>query len=126
VVFDDDFFWEGAREGQLLVQECATCGTMRHPPAPMCSECQSTEVATIECRGTGRVVSWIHSKHPTIPDAPERIVAVLTLPEGVNLVANLRDIAMDDIRAGMEFEAFFEEVGGKVIPQFRPVASATP
>ena len=70
--------------------------------------------------------SWIHSKHPTIPDSAERIVAVLALPEGVKLVANLRGIAMADIREAMEFEAFFEEIDGKVLPQFRPAGGAPP
>ena len=26
---DTRFFWEGAREGKLLIQRCKSCGTLR-------------------------------------------------------------------------------------------------
>ena len=31
---DNAFFFEGARAHRLLIQRCASCGTLRHPPRP--------------------------------------------------------------------------------------------
>ncbi len=36
------------RQHRLLIQRCKQCGTLRHPPRPMCSECRSLEWDTLE------------------------------------------------------------------------------
>ena len=51
---DDAFFWDAAAEDLLLVQRCAECGTLRHPPAPMCGHCGSLSWDTQESAGRGR------------------------------------------------------------------------
>ena len=33
---DTAFFWEGTAAGELRIQHCPACGTLRHPPGPMC------------------------------------------------------------------------------------------
>ncbi|MCU1397225.1 MAG: hypothetical protein JWN62_334, partial [Acidimicrobiales bacterium] len=38
---DIAFFFDGLNEGKLLIQQCADCGTLRHPPGPMCRNCHS-------------------------------------------------------------------------------------
>jgi uncharacterized OB-fold protein len=123
-VRDDDFFWEGAAAGRLLVQRCAGCGLVRHPPAPMCARCQSLEAEAVQCSGRATVLDWVVSRHPTRPDDHPRIVARLALPEGVSLISNLQGAALEEIYAGMPVEVFFEVIGGKALPQFRPAAGA--
>jgi uncharacterized OB-fold protein len=117
---DDDFFWEGAQAGRLLVQKCGGCGLVRHPPAPMCARCQSVEVEILECSGKAKVLNWLVSKHPTKPDDKPRIVARLELPEGVIMVSNLQGIALEDVRPDLPVEVVFVEIDGVVLPQFRP------
>jgi uncharacterized OB-fold protein len=118
---DDDFFWEGAQAGRLLVQKCGGCGLVRHPPAPMCARCQSVEVEILECSGKAKVLNWLLSKHPTKLDDKPRIVARLELPEGVIMVSNLQGIALEDVRPDLPVEVVFEEIDGVVLPQFRPL-----
>jgi uncharacterized protein len=122
---DDDFFWDGARAGKLLIQKCGSCGLVRHPPAPMCARCQSTDVDVVQCSGRATVLGWINSKHPNRPDEEIRIVVHLQLPEGVKLISNLQGIDLDDVQVGMPVEVFFQEFDGVVLPQFRPVAGAS-
>jgi uncharacterized protein len=86
---DDDFFWEGIDSGKLLAQVCADCGTMRHPPAPMCAHCQSVKWVSRELSGRGKIYSWLVSKHPTEPDAAPRTVVLVDLEEGTRLIANM-------------------------------------
>lgn len=118
---DDDFYWDGVRRGQLLFQECSDCSALRHPAAPMCPECQSLAWQPRAARGEGEVCAWIESRHPTRDDAHPRIVALIQLPEGVRLVSNLRDVALQDVRDGLRVEVFFEEIDGRVLHQFRPL-----
>src|ERR1700722_16520845 len=36
---DTEFFWAGTRLGELRIQHCGECGTLRHPPGPACLSC---------------------------------------------------------------------------------------
>ena len=37
------WWWDACDEGKVLIQRCKNCQTLRHPPRPMCGECQSEE-----------------------------------------------------------------------------------
>ena len=116
---DDEFFWEGARQGQLLLRACAGCGRIAHPPVPMCPQCHSLDWTTRQASGRGRLYSWILSRHPSRPDDSPRIVALIELEEGVRLVSNIRDASPEQLDAGAPVTVCFDEVGGHVLPQFR-------
>jgi len=118
---DDVYFWEGAREGRLLLRSCAACGRIAHPPVPMCPHCHSLEWGTQQASGRGTVYAWIDSRHPSRPDSPSRIVALIDLEEGVRIVSNLRGTALDAIEPDAPVEVFFEEINGHAMPQFRIV-----
>ena len=50
------------------------------------------------------------------------VVALIDLEEGIRLLSNLCDIEPDAVETGMQVEVFFvPTVGGKAVPQFRPV-----
>jgi uncharacterized OB-fold protein len=117
---DQDFFWEGAKSGKLLFQKCSDCGALRNPPGPMCSHCQSLKWEPFEARGVGTVAAWVLSKHPTQPDNHSRLVALITLAEGLRMVSNLEEVSLDQVRLDMPVEVFFAEVEGTVMPLFRP------
>lgn len=117
---DDAWFWEGARQGQLLLRQCGSCGRLQHPPTPVCPACAATSWTTLPAAGRGSVYAWLLSHHPTEPDAGPRIVVLVELAEGVRLVSNLVDVAPEDVHNGMEVEACFVDYDGVVLPQFRP------
>jgi uncharacterized OB-fold protein len=118
---DQDFFWEGVKEGKLLIQQCSDCDRLRQPPGPMCPHCQSLSWHPKRASGRGSVYSWIVSKHPTELDANPRIVALIDLDEGVRMVSNLRDTELAAVREGMPVEVFFDADYG--LPQFRPLGA---
>ena len=113
-------FWDAAKQHKLLIQRCGECGTLRHPPAPMCARCGSLELDTVESTGRGTVHSWIVSHHPTEPDAEPRVVILVDLEEGTRLVSNLIDAALDDVHNGMAVDLCFVDHGEVVLPQFLP------
>jgi uncharacterized protein len=117
---DDAFFWEGVREGRLLLRSCAKCGWMTHPPLPMCAQCGSTEWETLPASGRGVVHSWIVSRHPGDPNSAFRLVALVELEEGVRMVSNLVGVEVSEVINDMPVEACFVDFGGVMLPQFRP------
>ncbi len=87
---DNRFFFDGAREGKLLIQRCTSCGTLRHPPRPACANCRSFEWDTQTASGRGTVYSYVVNHYPQVPafDYP-LVVALIELEEGTRLVADL-------------------------------------
>jgi uncharacterized OB-fold protein len=117
---DDRYFWDGVREERLLLQQCASCGRLRHPPVPMCGVCHATEWTTTEAQGTGTVHSWVVSKPPSALTDPGRVVVLVELSEGLRIVGNLVDVEQADVRNEMPVEVCFRDYDGVTLPQFRP------
>ena len=122
VTRDTAFWFDAARNGRLVIQRCAGCGRLRHPPGPSCPHCLSLEWDTVEASGRGTVYSYVVTHHPQVPafDYP-LVVAVIELAEGTRLVANVIECAPDDVHIGMAVECemvrFDEQL---TLPQFRP------
>ena len=118
--YDSQHYWQGLRDGKLLIQQCANCSTRRHPPQPMCDACQSLEWTTIESTRRGSIYSYTIIHHPQIPpfSYPNAIVLV-DLDEGVRLAAQLDGCGPDDIRIGQRVAARLVEVhDGLTLPIF--------
>jgi uncharacterized OB-fold protein/acyl dehydratase len=118
---DTRFFWEGARRGELLFQQCADCGALRHPPGPMCPDCQSLAWEAHRSSGRGVIYSYVRHFHPHIPPFEAgHPVALIELEEGVRLVADLVDAKDEEIAIGRAVEVVFNQVDDELIlPQFR-------
>jgi len=127
----DQYFWDGVAQKRFLLQKCTACGALRHPPAPMCAECNDLGWETLEASGRATVYSWLQSHHPTEPDAAPRIIVLLDLEEGVRFVANLVDCALEDVHFGLPVELTWVEYPSmnreepQILPQFRPLPGAT-
>ena len=123
---DNGWWWEAIDEGRLMIQACNDCGALRHPPRPMCGECQSTSWGSVEASGKGTVYSYTVLHHPPIPgyDFPCP-VGLIDLEEGTRIVANVVGCDLADIHIGMKVECRFEDVDDTTkLPFFYPVSSA--
>jgi uncharacterized OB-fold protein len=122
---DTQFFWDGLREHRLLIQRCASCHTLRHPPRPMCPQCHSLQWDTVEASGRGNVVSFVIPHHPPLPWFPEPyVVALIDLAEGTRLVSNIVGTAPAGVTIGMPVRVRFEHFDGDVVlPLFEPGAA---
>jgi uncharacterized OB-fold protein/acyl dehydratase len=122
---DNAFWFEGARERKLLIQRCASCGKLRHPPRPMCGECRSLEWDTVEASGRGTVYSYVVNHHPQVPafDYP-LAVGLVELEEGTRLVANVVGVEPADVHVGMPVEVEFVDHDPELtLPAFHPAQS---
>ena len=98
---DTAFFWEGTRAGELRIQQCVACGRLRHPPGPACPACGSLELSFVVAAGTGTIFSYVVHHHPPVPGRTlPFVVALVELPEGVRLLAELVGAAPEEVTVG--------------------------
>jgi uncharacterized OB-fold protein len=119
---DNKWWWDACDEGKVLIQRCKSCQTLRHPPRPMCGECQSMEWDSIESTLDGEILSHTELHHPKIPGYQYPLVcAVIALAEGTNLVANVVGCEPAEVHIGMKVKGKVEQVDEKtMLPQFYP------
>jgi len=119
---DNAFWFEGTSEQRLLIQRCAGCGTLRHPPGPMCPNCHSTEWDTVESSGRGTVHSFTVNHYPQVPSFEyPLLVALVDLEEGTRLVTNLVEVEPDAVEIGMAVAVRWLDAGdGLTLPVFAP------
>ncbi len=117
---DNAWWWEAVDQGKLPIQRCKSCKTLRHPPRPMCGECQSTEWDSIESKLEGEILSFTQMHYPKFPGYLYPLIcAVIKLSEGTNLVANLVGCEPEAIKIGMKVKGKVEQVDAKTwLPQF--------
>lgn len=125
VTQDTAFFFEGAKEHRLLIQRCAQCGTLRHPPRPMCPVCHSYDWDTLEASGRGTVYSFVVNHYPQIPSFDYPLpIGLIELEEGTRLVADLVGIEPGDIAVGMAVEVEWQDHDPDLsLPAFKPAGS---
>ncbi|GAB2810040.1 hypothetical protein GCM10022221_04300 [Actinocorallia aurea] len=125
---DTEFFWEGAREGELRIQKCGECGELRHPPGPMCPACNSTKRDHVVVSGRGTVYSYVVHHHPPVPGrTPPYVVALVELEEGPRIIGNVLGAEPSEVSVGMPVELSFEKVDDEVtLPQWRPEGRPAP
>ena len=121
--FDNGWWWNAVDEGKMLIQRCKSCQTLRHPPRPMCGECQSIEWDSIESSMEGEVFSFTTLHYPKVPGYTYPLCcAVISLSEGTRIVSNIVGIDHEDVSIGMKVKGRIEQVDEKtMLPQFYPV-----
>ena len=120
-------FFEGARDGRLVLQRCRACRTWLHPVRKRCTRCGGAEIDWAQASGRARLYSWGRLHRAYLPQHQGRLpidLAVVDLEEGVRMSTNLVGAQPSEIRAGMALEVDFERVSPDVaIPVFRPARS---
>lgn len=113
-------YWEGARRGVLVLQQCGECGTRRHYPRAMCAHCYSFEVDHVEHDGRGTVHSWTVTHHAFSPDVagelPYTLVTV-DLGDGVRALGRLAAPAQPAVDLPVRI-SFVADAAGDPMPVF--------
>ena len=114
-------YWDGMREGKLMLQHCAACGKVRHYPRPVCPHCFSMESEFKAAPLTGTLHTWTVCHHPFNfffkAQAPY-IVALVDIG-GVRINAPLRGTESSQLKIGQPVKLHFEPVTKDVtLPYF--------
>lgn len=116
-------YWAAAREGRLLVQECASCGNRQWYPRALCTRC-GAEPEWLECTGQGVVHTFTVIRQMGLPgfrDELPYVVAIVELAEGPRVMGNVLEVAVEDVHIGMPVEVLFVPAADDVgVPQWRP------
>lgn len=83
-------WWDGTRDGRLLLQHCGDCDHLQHPPRPVCTRCGNPGPGWTEAAGTGEIDAWtVVRRAPGAGFAPPYAVARVRLTEGPVLLTGL-------------------------------------
>jgi uncharacterized protein len=114
-------FWEGARQGELRIQLCGSCGRHVFYPRAVCPHCLSDALEWVRASGRGTVYSFtvVHRTSEEFRAEVPFPVGLVDLDEGVRMMARL-DVA--DPVVGMPVEVVFERVSEELsLPHFKEV-----
>ena len=123
-------FWDGAKEGRLMLPRCKDCHRVHWYPRHICPFCHSTNLEWIQGSGEGTIHTYA-VQHlvfgPWAKHAPY-VTAFIDLDEGDRMLSVLRGVdpeKPEDIKIGakvrVEFEAADEDTH---IPYWRLVDEA--
>ncbi len=106
-------YWQGTRQGRLMVQCCGGCGSWQWGPEWLCHKCHSFEMKWVEVKGHGRIYSWTRCWHPVHPALKEHgpyIAVVVELPEtgNIRMLGNLLGDVKQNVEIGAVVKAVFE------------------
>ena len=106
-------FWDGTRQGKLMIQKCRGCGAHQWGPEWICHRCHSFDLGWAEVAPRGRIWSWQRPHHPVhgalAGHTPYTIVLVeLPDADGVRMVGNLICAPDATVNIGAAVEAVFE------------------
>lgn len=102
-------FWEGTEAGELRVQKCGNCGTLRWPPRPMCAKCQSSDTLWVPVAPRGTLFSWVGVGHQTVAGMPAPyVVGLVELANGIRMLGQVIDVAPEALAIGMPLRVLFQ------------------
>lgn len=118
-------YWEGARQGQLLVQRCSGCGHHQHYARPFCVSCRGRDLAMVPSQGRGVLHSFTVVQRAPFDDLPAPyIVALVRLDEGPTLLSHLVGCDPAQARCDMPVQVDFQPLrDGVMLPVFRPAGA---
>jgi uncharacterized OB-fold protein len=119
-------FWEGCARGELLIQHCRACDRNQHYPRAFCGNCLSEELEMVRASGRGAVhaVTIVRrAPSPAFESLVPYALAIVSLPEGVQLFTAIGDCPVESIEIGMPVSVAFEPLSADIaLPVFRPAA----
>jgi len=121
-------FWDGCREGKLLLQRCRESGKAYFPPRPFSPFTGSRDVEVFEASGKATLFSYVINHRPArgFEDIAPYAIAVVKLEEGVQMMTNIVDCEQtpEALELDMPLEVVFEKVSDDIsLPKFRPAKS---
>lgn len=115
-------WWEATRSRTLLVQRCAGCEQVQHPPRAVCITCGRTDDLGWRPAGTGGVVdACTVVQRPVTGREGPYVVARVRLDIGVVMLSNVVTDAPDGISIGDRLRLVWRELSdGRALPVFEP------
>ena len=107
-------FWDGAKDGKLMLPKCNDCGAVHWYPRLICPYCHSTNLRWIEGSGLGRIHTFAvqHRAFGGWAEDVPYVTAYIDLDEGDRMMTVLRGVdgnKPEDIKIGARVKVEFEQ-----------------
>lgn len=109
-------FWEGTREGRLLVPRCPACGYVWWPPEPVCPECLRPNPDWQPIAPTGTLWSYAvyrRALDSAFADEIPYAVGLVELAPGIKMYG-IVDGDIEQLEIGQPMRAVFDRVNDQV------------
>ena len=116
-------FWDGCRQGKLLLQRCNDTGRAYFPPRPFSPYTGSRNVSVFEASGRATLYSYVIHHRPVPGFTPPYAIAVVQLEEGPRMMTNIIDCEQtpEALQLDMKLEVAFVPMDEEIsLPLFRP------
>jgi uncharacterized OB-fold protein len=120
-------FWDGCREGKLMLPKCRECGHVFFYPRVVCPKCHARSLTWVESRGRGTLYSFeiaYQAFQKAWKIKPPYVLAMVELDEGPRILSNLINVEPDPkaLRCDMPVEVVFTKVTDEItLPLFQPL-----
>ena len=115
-------YWEGLKQGELLIQRCDSCSQAVFYPRAICPHCHSDQLSWIVASGKGTIYSYTVAHQafgPFAADVPF-IVVLIELEEGARMLSRLLDAPRERVTIGAAVQVVYEQVEEDLtLPYFR-------
>ncbi len=110
---DNKPFFDGTRDGRLLIGKCLDTGKTFFPPRHVSPFTLSNNVEFVESKGVGKIYSWSvqRGKEPYC-------LAYVTLEEGPTMMTNIIDADLDTVKIGQSVKLVMKPTDGAPVPMF--------
>jgi len=115
-------FWDGAREGKLLLQYDPDAGKYQFYPRPISVFSGRRNLEWREASGKGTVYTYTvsHKAPPPLRHVTPFVVVTVELFEGVRIMTNLINCSLEEVRIGMPVRLAWVKAGDINFPVFEP------
>lgn len=103
-------FYKFCAQRKLMGVKCKGCGALIWPPRGICPKCSSYAFEWKEFKGRGKLLTYtvIHFPPGQFQALAPYAVGIVKLEEGPQLPGMIRNVALDDLRIGMDLQVDFE------------------
>lgn len=127
--YDNQYFYAGWLNKQLVLNRCRSCGHWHHPSRPICPKCWSFDIEHRAVSGEGKI--RLHMNYYQGPPAPgvdysepHPVVTVeLAEQEGLRVTSTLIHCPLSEIEIGMPVQLAWVERYDAPYPVFTPVST---
>ncbi|MCX6422544.1 MAG: OB-fold domain-containing protein [Actinobacteria bacterium] len=112
--------WKAWADGRLCIQNCTKCGSLQHPPGPVCACCHATTLGLIDIAPTGKIVAWstVHrAPSATFADEVPYTIAIIAIDPTTFIESRVSSAVVEsDLRVDMSVRLELGEIGGRAMP----------
>jgi uncharacterized OB-fold protein len=115
-------FWDGARDGRLVLQRDRTTGEVHWPPKP--AYWKGGRLEYFDARGTGTVYTWVVAHEPFLAAFRHllpHVMVVVQLAEGPRIVGHMVRCTPAEMRFGLAVRVVYKRLTERVtLPVWEP------